>query len=218
MKLWPSRNSSVVEALRTISAGTEMPATVTVWLVSISLTSGLISRLIRPSLSTVGVKDEADAVFLVVERDRAERAGHRDRNLPAGEEARGIARQRHQIGFRQAAGGALLLERVDRDLRAVVRQLADEKAERRRARQHAAGDHRRNRQLVGQDIGAADGRCAGCWNAPPGCVIGSCEAGSWSRYWPAPIAEHVPLHAELAAGLASSFDEAHLQHRSAAAA
>ena len=57
MKLWPSRSSTVVEALRTISAGTEVPAIVTVLLVSIVLTSGLITRLIRPSLSTVGVKD-----------------------------------------------------------------------------------------------------------------------------------------------------------------
>ena len=40
-----------------MSPGTEVPATVTVWVVSISLTSGLITRLIRPSLSTVGVKD-----------------------------------------------------------------------------------------------------------------------------------------------------------------
>ncbi len=35
MKLWPSRNSSVVEASRTISAGTEMPAIETEWLGSI---------------------------------------------------------------------------------------------------------------------------------------------------------------------------------------
>ena len=57
MKLWPSRNSSVVEALRVISAGTEVPATVTVLVVSIWLTSGLMTRLISPSRSTVGVNE-----------------------------------------------------------------------------------------------------------------------------------------------------------------
>ena len=57
MKLWPSRSSSVVEAWRMISGGTEMPATCTGLLLSSSLTSGLITRLIRPSLSTVGVKE-----------------------------------------------------------------------------------------------------------------------------------------------------------------
>ena len=56
-KLWPSRSSTVVEARRTISGGTEMPADRhRMWLESSWLTSGSIFRLIRPSLSTVGVK------------------------------------------------------------------------------------------------------------------------------------------------------------------
>ena len=55
-KLWPSRSSTVVWARRTISGGTEMPATVTGWLMSSWLTSGSILRLIRPPPSTVGVK------------------------------------------------------------------------------------------------------------------------------------------------------------------
>ena len=53
---------------------------------------------------------EADAVFLVVDRDLAERAGHGNRVFAAGQEARGVAGQRHQIGLGQAAGDALLLE------------------------------------------------------------------------------------------------------------
>ena len=50
-----SRNSTVVLARRTISGGTEMPATWTGWLGSIWLTSGSIFRLIREPFSTVGV-------------------------------------------------------------------------------------------------------------------------------------------------------------------
>ena len=52
----------------------------------------------------------------------------------------------------------------------------------------------------------------GCWNEPFGCVIGSCDAGN-----PDPIlakrrvAEGVPLHAEIAAGVAIDFDEADLE-------
>ena len=57
MKLCPSRSSIVVLARRMISGGTEMPATVTGWLVSSWLTSGLMTRLITPFLSTVGVKE-----------------------------------------------------------------------------------------------------------------------------------------------------------------
>ena len=65
MKLWPSRNSMVVEARRTINAGTETPVlTETVFVVSIWLTSGSIFRLIRPRLSTVGVKANPTPYFL----------------------------------------------------------------------------------------------------------------------------------------------------------
>ncbi len=65
MKLWPSRSSIVVEARRTISAGTETPLlTVTVCVVSIWLTSGSIFRLIRPLPSTVGVKASPTPYFL----------------------------------------------------------------------------------------------------------------------------------------------------------
>ena len=56
-KLWPSRSSTVVEARRTISGGTrDAGRSCTVWLMSSWLTSGSIFRLIRPPLSTVGVK------------------------------------------------------------------------------------------------------------------------------------------------------------------
>ena len=46
----------MVEARRTISGGTEVPAIVTMWLKSSWLTSGSIFMLIRPPLNTVGVK------------------------------------------------------------------------------------------------------------------------------------------------------------------
>ena len=110
---------------------------------------------------------------------RAERAGDRHRKLAAGEEARGVARQRDEVRFGEAARGALGFERVDGDLEP-VRQLPDQEAERRRARQHAGGDNRRNRCGAGGTLAPPTPLPAriGCWNAPLGCVIGSCEAGN----------------------------------------
>src|SRR3984885_4162135 len=65
MKLWPSRNSTVVEASRRISAGTVTPPVIdTPWAGSSWLTFGLMMRLIWPSLSTVGVKDRPTPYFL----------------------------------------------------------------------------------------------------------------------------------------------------------
>src|ERR1700719_885948 len=65
MKLWPSRNSTVVEASRTVSAGTVTPPVMdTPWAGSSWLTFGLITRLIWPPRSTVGVKDRPTPYFL----------------------------------------------------------------------------------------------------------------------------------------------------------
>src|SRR5580658_4368556 len=65
MKLWPSRNSTVVEASRRISAGTVTPPVMdTPWAGSSWLTFGLMMRLIWPSLSTVGVKERPTPYFL----------------------------------------------------------------------------------------------------------------------------------------------------------
>src|ERR1700682_381348 len=65
MKLWPSRNSTVVEASRRINAGTETPPVIdTPWAGSSWLTFGLMTRLIWPSLSTVGVKARPTPYFL----------------------------------------------------------------------------------------------------------------------------------------------------------
>ncbi len=53
----------------------------------------------------------------------------------------------------------------------------------------------------------------GCWNGPPVVVIGSRPAGvRVADIGERVLAEHVPLHAELAAGLARRLDEAHFQH------
>ena len=115
MKLWPSRSSIVVEARRTISAGTETPfATVTVCVVSICAHFRLDLQVDQAAAEHGRRKGKTDAVFLVVDRDLSERAGHRDRIFAAGQEARGIAGERDQIGLGQAAGDALLLERIDR--------------------------------------------------------------------------------------------------------
>ena len=55
----------VVEARRTINAGTATPVlTEIVCVVSIWLTSGSIFRLIRPRLRTVGVKANPTPYFL----------------------------------------------------------------------------------------------------------------------------------------------------------
>ena len=102
MKLWPSRSSTVVEARRTISAGTEMPpGTETVWRGVDLAHLGLDLEVDQAAAEHGRREGEADAVFLVVDGDLAERAGHRDRIFAAGEEARGVARQRHEVRLGQ---------------------------------------------------------------------------------------------------------------------
>ena len=64
MKLWPSRNSSVVAARRTISGGTEMPATWTGWLVSSVAHFRLDLEIDQAAASTVGVKARPTPYFL----------------------------------------------------------------------------------------------------------------------------------------------------------
>ena len=65
---------------------------------------------------------EADAVFLIIDGDLPEAAGHGNRIFAAGQEARGVAGQRDQIGLGQAAGDALLLERIDQPRRSWCRR------------------------------------------------------------------------------------------------
>src|SRR5579862_3986611 len=65
MKLWPSRSSTVVEASRTVRAGTLIPLLVDTECAGSSwLTFGLITMLIWPLLSTVGVKARPTPYFL----------------------------------------------------------------------------------------------------------------------------------------------------------
>jgi len=52
-------------------------------------------------------KGEADAVFLVVDGDRAERTGNRHGKLAAGEKARLLSVHCYQVGFSQVAEGTL---------------------------------------------------------------------------------------------------------------
>ena len=156
---------------------------------------------------------QADAVGLEAERRRAGGADFRDRNLAAGEEARGLARQRHQIGSARRRAAPFDFERVDLDLQ-LVRQLADQKAERRRAGQHAGGDHRRNGQGVPRHVGAADGGAGESWLLERAIrlrdrQLRGRQAGAGIGQHG--IAERIPLHAEVAAGVAVDFDEAHFQ-------
>src|SRR6476646_7081227 len=77
-------------------------------------------------------KCQADAILLVVDGDATERTGDRDRILAAGKEACGVARQGHQVGLSQAAGNALLFERIDQHVGADARanDAADREPER----------------------------------------------------------------------------------------
>ena len=119
---------------------------------SIWLTSGSIFRLITPSPSTVGVKARPTPYFLnsivIVPRFDATGIG----KLAAGEEARGVARERDQVRLGEAAHDAALLQRLHQrvGLHAVAEHAADHRAERR-----GAGDQR-----AGADRGA-DARAAG---------------------------------------------------------
>ena len=56
-KLWPSRSSTVVVARRVIRPGIEKPEMMTDVVLSMALTSGLTTRLMRSLPITVGVKD-----------------------------------------------------------------------------------------------------------------------------------------------------------------
>ena len=152
-KLCPSRSSTVVLARRTISAGTVIAPTVIVVVGSIWLTSGSIFRLITPSPSTVGVKARPTPYFLNSTVIVAEVRRDRNRKLAAGEEARGVARERRQVRLGEAAHHAALLQRLQQHvgLHAVAEHAADHGAERRRAgHQCRAGPDR-----------AADARAAG---------------------------------------------------------
>src|SRR5262245_3764359 len=61
-------------------------------------------------------ESKTDTILLVVDGDLAERARNRNWIFAAGEEARGIAGERDQVRFSQAAGESLLFKRVDQDV------------------------------------------------------------------------------------------------------
>src|SRR6202035_1902975 len=164
-----------------------------------------------------GREGEADAVFLVFDRGLAKRAGNRDRIFTAGQEARGIARQRGEIGLRQAANQTLLLERieldVDRELSAD--QAADQEAERRRPRQHAGRHDRGYGRRGGGDVETAESGTGQRRLLERAVRCRYRQLRGWSLtadIGENPVAEHVPLHAELTAGLPRRFDETHFQH------
>ena len=114
MKLWPEPSSTVVSARRVVSAGTLKP---------LSLTAAFVRQLadFRADAhrdAAVGEHDrregEADAILLIFDRDRAERLRDRDRELAAGEEAGGFARQRGQVRLGERGDQAVVLGEVER--------------------------------------------------------------------------------------------------------
>ena len=141
---------------------------------------------------------KSDTVLLVIDRDAVEGARNRNRIFAAREEARGISRQGHQIGLGQGADETLLLKRIEEevDRRSPAEHAAEHEAEWRGAGEHAGRDFaggrdiwrgRRRERKSTRRLARTDDRL--------GFVI-----------------EHVPLHAQLAAGLTGGFDEARLEH------
>ena len=117
---------------------------------SIELTSGATTMLMTPSASTVGVKARLtpngfhSTVIALLPLAAAAAALHdRHRELAAGEEARGLARQRDQGRLGERGDRALLLERVEGDVEILAerpegarddREAVGDRVERRRAR------------------------------------------------------------------------------------
>ena len=120
-KLWPLPSSIVVSARRTVSAGmVSVPpdtGTLTAPLVESWLTSGRTRRLSRVGDSTVGTTARLTPNCLEFDRDGGLAvgcvAGDRDRELAAGQEARGLARLRREVRLRQDGDELIGRQRID---------------------------------------------------------------------------------------------------------
>jgi hypothetical protein len=115
--------------------------------------------------------------------------------------------------MRPLASSALIATSIER----AARHGAEQEPERRRARQHASRRDLRDRQGRVDDILAADlirrqrvrRLLKGAAGRGDGQLVGLHARPDIGQRI---LAEAVPLHAELAAGLARGFDEAHFEH------
>ena len=143
-KLWPSRSSTVVEARRTISAGTEMPLPTATRVVGVDLADLRLDLEIDQAVAEHGRREgKADAVFLVVDGDLAERTP--DTGIGYSPPARKLAvspDSATRLGSARLratpfCSSALISTSA---VHAACDQAADHEAERRRAGEHASGD------------------------------------------------------------------------------
>ena len=126
MKLWPEPSSTVVSARRVVSAGT--------WVPPDRHRAG--SRQLR-HFGTDPQRDapvgqhrrgigQADAILLVLDRDRAQPLADRDRDFAAGQERARLARQRGQVRVGERRHLADRLAEIDRRQDVEPEQLAGE--------------------------------------------------------------------------------------------
>ena len=117
-KLSPLPRRIVVSARRTVSAGiSRSPTRIAPWVES-WLTSGRTLIAIRSVDRTVGTKSSRtpnglNSIVIVEPLPPELFCGDRDRELAAGEETGGLARDRRQVGLREDRDEALLGQRVD---------------------------------------------------------------------------------------------------------
>ena len=125
MNVWPEPSSTVVSARRVVSAGTMKPLSVTE---PASLQLAHFGTDAHRD-AAVGKDDrsegEADAILLILDRDRAERLRDRDREFAAGEEARGFARKRGEVRLGERRDEAVVLGEVERPEQVEAEHLAD---------------------------------------------------------------------------------------------
>ena len=175
---------------------------------SISLTSGLIDEIDQAAVEHGRRERKADAVWLVVERDRAERARRPAREI---RRRRGSSRYRPTAPPDWARPGCarapLLFERVDGDLERFRSPINWPT----RKPNGAAPDSTPAATTgdIGsrcRHVGAADAAAAGAAERAAGLRDRQLRGGHCpiADIGTAPIAEHVPLHAEFAAGLPRS--------------
>jgi len=129
------------------------------------------------------LESQADAELLVLDGDLLEVAGHRDRELAAGEEARLLAGHRDEVRLGETAHEPLFLQGLDEDVRlhAARKDTAENGAEWGRARSEAVPEQRAEVQRALRRVAEV-------------------------------LADGLPIDADVLACVARYLDEAHLEH------